>query len=494
MRSRPLVRNVLFNFIGQTAPLLAAAVTLPTLAHTFGIDRLGVLTLAWVLLGSFGLLDFGLGRSLTQSVAARLATDRAHELPVEIVTSWFVLAVLGAGAGLALALATPRIVADVLTVPAGLEEETRHSLYALAAGLPFLTLSSGMRGLLEAQQRFDLVNFVRMPLGLLTYLGPLLVLPFTRSVAAAVTVIAASRVLACVAYLVFCLRGWPHLRVSHLRTSALKRLAGTGMWMTIANIAGTLIAYLDRFVLGALATLATVAYYATPQELITKLTVVPMSVSGVLFPVFSAAAASGNPGLRGLFGKMSTYIFVLLAPVTLTGAAFAPELLRIWLGGDFSAASAQAVRWFCFGVLLNSLAVAPMSLLQAVGRADLTAKLQLLQMPLYFGALWWVTQQFGSIGTAVIWGTRMLLDATILFAASRQLLPDPGPLYRRFAMMLVATVAVFGVLLVAPGLASRIFVFVTALVLLAGWLPQLLTKDDRDYAVLALRRLRSRPV
>ena len=71
MRSRPLVRNVLFNFIGQAAPLLAAAVALPTLAHTFGIDRLGVLTLAWVLLGSFGLLDFGLGRSLTQSVAAR---------------------------------------------------------------------------------------------------------------------------------------------------------------------------------------------------------------------------------------------------------------------------------------------------------------------------------------------------------------------------------------------------------------------------------------
>ncbi len=421
------------------------------LANTLGIDRLGVLTLAWVLLGSFGLLDFGLGRSLTQSVAAGLATDRAHELPVEIVTSWFVLAVLGAGAGLALALAAPRVVADVLTVPAGLHDETRNALYALAAGLPFMTLSSGLRGLLEAEQRFDLVNIVRMPLGVLTYLGPLLVLPFTRSVAAAVAVIAASRVLSCVAYLLFCLRGWPHLRVSHLRMSALRQLAGTGMWMTIANVAGTLIAFLDRFVLGALATLAAVAYYATPQEFITKLTVVPMAVSGVLFPAFSAAAASGNPGLRGLFSKMSTYIFVLLAPVTLTGAAFAPELLRIWLGGDFSAESSQAIPWFCFGVLLNSLAVAPISLLQAVGRADLTAKLQLLQVPFYLGALWWATQQFGPIGTAVVWGIRMLLDATVLFAASRRLLPDPGRLYRRFAMMLLASVGVFCVLLAAPG-------------------------------------------
>ena len=471
--------------------MLAAAIGLPLAARLFGIDRLGVLTLAWALLGSFGLLDFGLGRSLTQSVSAGLATGRRDRLPDEIVTSWTLLAVIGAACGLALASASSYIVADVLTLPEHLRHETLLALYALAAALPFMTLSSGLRGLLEAQQKFGLVNLVRSPLGVVTYLGPLLVVPFTRSVAAAVAVLAVARIAACVAYLALCLREWPQLGFRNLHWAAVADVARSGAWIALTNLGGTVLAYLDRLVLGSLATISTLAYYSTPQEIITRIAVVPMALAGVLFPAFSGAVAANDPHRRSLFDKMSTYTYVLLAPITLAGAAFAPELLGIWLGPSFAQASAGAVLWFCFGMLLNSVAVAPSSFLQAAGRADLTARIQLIELPVYVAALAWATSRFGLTGTAIVWAARIVVDCVLLFAASRRFVPAAADIYRRLALMLVAAVAAFGLLALAPGLGARAALFVVSMVALTALLPQLLSRDDREYALLAWHRLRS---
>jgi O-antigen/teichoic acid export membrane protein len=48
VQSRTLVRNVIVNFAGQIMPFLAAVVSMPVLAKALGIERLGLLNLAWV--------------------------------------------------------------------------------------------------------------------------------------------------------------------------------------------------------------------------------------------------------------------------------------------------------------------------------------------------------------------------------------------------------------------------------------------------------------
>ena len=61
-----------------------------------------------------------------------------------------------------------------------------------------------------------------------------------------------------------------------------------GGWMTVTNIVSPFMAYLDRFLIGALISLTAVAYYVTPFEMITKLLVIPAALVGVLFPAFSS--------------------------------------------------------------------------------------------------------------------------------------------------------------------------------------------------------------
>ena len=48
-----LLRNAPLVVLGEAVPAVAAVVAMPLLVAALGIDRLGVLTLAWVVIGYF---------------------------------------------------------------------------------------------------------------------------------------------------------------------------------------------------------------------------------------------------------------------------------------------------------------------------------------------------------------------------------------------------------------------------------------------------------
>ena len=73
-------RNVAINLIGRIAPLGVGLFTIPVIIASLGIERFGVLTIAWMVIGYFNMFDVGLGRAITKVVAEYLATDREQEL------------------------------------------------------------------------------------------------------------------------------------------------------------------------------------------------------------------------------------------------------------------------------------------------------------------------------------------------------------------------------------------------------------------------------
>ena len=488
--SRVLARNVGLSLVSQVLPAVAAVVSLPLLASSLGADRLGILTLAWLVVGYFSFFDLGLGRALTQVVAARLSTSEASSLPGIIWTAWASLALVGLLAAISAAAAADSIT-ELLSVPAHLQEETRLSFYVLAAAIPLLTLSAGARGVLEALQRFDLVAIVRTPAAAFTYLGPVLVLPFSTSVVPPIVVLVVARAMVAVAFLVLSLRALPMLRIAvRPRLGNLRDLASTGLWMTIANVFGALIAVADRLVIGSMLSVAAVAYYATPQELITKLTVVPMAFGAVMFPAFSALAESDRAGQTRLFAKTVFHVYLALFPITILGAAFAPELLQIWVGADFVRQSQAVTRVFCAGVLLLGLGVVPYGLLQARRKAWVTALLQCIELPVYVVLLWWAAGQFGIVGAAAVWLLRLAIDSLALFLWSQSLLSaEAGRLRSTVAVMTILTVAAFTTVAGFDSLTVRATFLGVIFVGLGLALPVLTEAADRTRVVNLWRRV-----
>lgn len=421
---RLLAGNTVWNLVGSCAPAVVAVFCLPVIKRDLGTDRLGVITLAWAVIGYFSFFDLGLSRALTKLVAEKLGQSRRDEVPSLVWTSLILMMLLGVFGALTSVGLSRWFVERLLKIPPSLQRETLYAFYAMSVSIPVVILTAGLRGVLEASQEFRLATAIRIPMGIFTYMGPLFVLPFSHSVTPIVITLVVGRTVACAAHFWACSQALPELWcVQSFRVSLVSPLLRFGSWMTVSNIVGPLMLTFDRFVVGAMVSITAVAYYATPYEVVTKLWLIPAALIGVLFPAF-AAAGGDRDRLAFLFDCGVKYIFIALFPMTLGLIAFAPEILRSWLGSDFAQQSTTVVRLLAVAVFLNGLANVPFAHLQSVGRADLTAKLHLCELPIYMGALFVLVKFLGIRGAAIAWLVRVVMDTAILFFLSRRALRE----------------------------------------------------------------------
>ena len=356
--------------------MIVAVFSIPILMHALGRDRFGVLALAWAVIGYANLFDLGLGRALTQLVAKKLGAGEESEVPTLVWTSLILMLVLGLVGALAAVLLSPWLVHRALNVPVALQPETLRAFYLLGLSVPVVISTAALRGLLEAHQRFGLINALRIPMGVYSFASPLLVLPFSRSLFPVVAVLVGGRVIGWAAHLWLCLRVVPELsdRIAW-RGAAAGPLLRFGGWMTVSNVVSPLMVTLDRFLIGALLSVSAVAYYATPYEVVTKLLIIPGALVGVMFPAFSASFEHDRSRTAVLYSRCVKYVFLVLFPVVLVTVGLAQFGLKLWLGADFAEHSFRVLQWLAVGVLFNSVAQVPFALVQGAGRPDLTAKL-----------------------------------------------------------------------------------------------------------------------
>jgi O-antigen/teichoic acid export membrane protein len=471
-REKAVVRNTALNLGGLAAPMIAAVIATPFLVRGLGLDRFGVLTITWAVLGSFSILDLGLGRAVTQLVAERLEREDAHEIPGLVWTANALLLLFGLIGGLLLALVTPALTGGFLLIPPSLQAESRTVFFLVALSLPWVISTSGLRGVLEANHRFDLANAVRLPMGVFTFLGPLLVLPFSTSLVPVVAVLVVGRVVGWAANLWLCLYAVPVLRVgARVERRYLSPLLRFGGWMTASNVASTVMVYGDRFLIGAVLSLTAVSYYVTPYEMLWRLTMVPGALLAVLFPAFAASAARDSARMVRLFDGGFRAVYVVMFPGTLFLVTFAPELLDLWLGHDFASHSAAVMQWLAAGVFVLSLGMVLATGLQGIGRPDLTGKLNLLELPLYLALLWWLLQSYGIVGAAIAWTARAAVDAVLLGLFFRRAAPLTAASVQRGGVLLLASLPFFAVAasLHTVGVKSAFFSAVLLVFTLVVW-------------------------
>lgn len=488
-----IARNAILNLAGHAAPLLAALFLVPALVMRLDADRFGFLSLAWILVGYFSLFDLGLGRALARLMAERSAAARAAELPVLSRSALALTFALGAAAGGLLFAAAGPVCTRLLNLPAALQGEAVTALRILALCLPFVTLTAALRGLLEGGQRFGWVNAMRMPLGVLTFAAPLAAAIAAPGLVALAVSLALVRLVALLAHWAVCARLYPGLTAIGVPArGAVREMLGFGAWLSVSNIVGPILVYLDRFVIGTMLAVSAVAYYTAPYEVITRLWLVPAALTGVLFPAF---AASDKGLLLARYRTGIKAVLVVIFPLALVGALFAAQWLEAWLGVEYANQGAWAARLLCIGVLLNCLAYLPFTLLQARGRADLVAKTHLAELPVYLVLLAVTVPAYGISGAALAWALRCAGDCAALFwLAHRTILPGErvltGP---QAAVVMLALAAAAGSLW--PGALEARWTYAAVMACVFApliWLV-LFDRDDRDLARNPLAWLREAP-
>lgn len=297
---RALARHTAYNVIGQALPLAVGLAAIPVAARYLGDVRFGVLGLVWALMGYFGLLDLGLGRATTKHVAACLARGdfaTGRQLATLSVLVQAGLGVFGAGI---LALLTPWLVSRAMLVPAALQPEVRAAFYLVAASIPLVSVSAALRAILEAAQRFDLVNLVRTPTSAALFAVPAVVAALGHDLVAIVLWLLVVRLLAMGAWTWIVPRAVAGYRWRvELRWTLFRPLLSYGAWAAVSSAVSPLLGYLERFLLASVVGLAAVGYYTGPAEAVMRLLIVPAALAGALFPAVSAADGIGGAQAMG---------------------------------------------------------------------------------------------------------------------------------------------------------------------------------------------------
>ena len=239
--------------------------------------------------------------------------------------------------------------------------------------------------------------------------------------------------------------------------------------MTVSNVVSPIMSYADRFIVGAVISSAAVAYYVTPQELITKLSILPGALTAVLFPALAAQIARQDEAVMPLITKAAGWIFLTLLPITAAIAIFAKELLTLWVGEPFALQSYVLLQIFSAGMFITCIAQIPFTVIQGAGRSHLTAMIHLIEVPLFLAALFFLARNYGLTGAAVAWFFRVAIDAVLMFWGAKVVLNRAMFGGARLKLMGVTALAVLGfvgAIVPSPSVRAAWLLAVMALVLL----------------------------
>jgi O-antigen/teichoic acid export membrane protein len=420
-----LAKNTLLNFGGQAIPLVVGIGSTPFIIHGLGTARFGILSLIWIILVYFSLFDLGIGRATIKFFAELLGKNENDKLAALFWSSLFFNILLGLIGGMAMFLATPSLIHRVFNIPQELLVEAQSAFYLLSALIPLIVATTTLRGALEGAQRFDLVNAVKIPSSSLTFIIPLGAVLFNYHLPGIVFLLLLARTGTAVMYLILCFKVFPSLKDSlSIERRMIVSLFKFGGWVAVSNFLTPLLVYSERFFIGSVLSMDDLAFYTAPHEIVTRLWILPMSFVVTLFPVFSSLRKERHEDIAKIYAQSSKYLLLIVGPLVLFIVLFAKNILMVWLGSEFAQKSTLVFQILAVGVLINSLINIPFSLIQGLGRPDITAKFHLLELPIYIGLAWFLITKWGITGAALAWCLRVALDAGLIFWASHKLIPS----------------------------------------------------------------------
>ena len=413
-------RHTIYNMAGAAVPILVSLATVPLYLARIGLDRYGVLAICWLILGYFNIFDFGLGRAASQSIAALAeapARDRSRIF-------WASARVSGALTLVAMVLLAPacKLALDQIKVPTpALRGEFDAALPWLVACLPLGLLNSLLNGALTGRREFLKVNLLGTVGSTATALFPLLAAVawgpnLSHLIAAALT----ARLLTAGLLVAACRRAVPLLKPERPLPGEMRRLVSFGGWITVSNIIGPILAFWDRFLIGALLGSAAVALYVVPFNLVWQIVILPGSLTSAMFPLLALA---GPEERERLSRRALGFLSLIMTPALLGGLIVLGPFLHVWLGSEKGAASAPVGYLLLLGLWTNSFALVPAARLEAQAKPGILARLHLAEVLPYVALLYPAVIVWGIRGAAVVWSLRCAVDTLLLFRLSRERMP-----------------------------------------------------------------------
>jgi O-antigen/teichoic acid export membrane protein len=404
-------QHAIFNLAGAVLPIALSLITIPIYISLVGDERYGVLAIAWLLLGYFGLFDLGLGAAIGQRIAA-LAEGTSKQRAEIFWTGLVINSGIGVLGGLIIWPVAVYFFSHLFTVNTELRLELDGAIPWLILAVPLATLTGVLTGALQGRAKFLELNLVSVGSSVLTQLLPITVVWLNGpDLSWIIPFVIVARILTLCALTWLCRLYIFKSEVFSFSVIQAKNLIVFGGWITISSLIGPLMVMLDRFVIGVLLGAKNVTYYSVPFQLSERTSILSGALTSALFPRLAAASKEEANNLTKK--AIKTLAVLMTFPILIAILSIQP-FLEYWLNSNFASRASLTGQILLIGFWFNSLARVPLVQLQASGRPDLVAKCHLVELLPYLVALYFALKYIGLPGAALVFCLRTIIDCIFL--------------------------------------------------------------------------------
>ncbi|TAL94171.1 MAG: flippase [Paraburkholderia sp.] len=407
-----ILKNVAINFFGLVLPTFVSLVTVPAYIKVLGVERYGVISLVWTLIGYFGILDLGMSMAAQNHISKARASNDDEECARVFWSAFWLNLGTGIVGGLVIYFGAFIYTAYFTRVSPALQHEVYMALPWLAIAIPIANVSWVFAGSINGAERFGIYN-TNQTIG--TFLFQLLPLAAAWFVAPNLQSVLAAAVVA--RLLAGLLLGHSALKVLGIRRvmppqlKVARGLFNFGGWMLVTSTTNMVSDSLDRMMLGTAMGARFVTYYTVPQNLVYRLNIVSTAVVRTLFPRLSAVRRDHADVLAQQALEFLNAVFTPVAIVAIFGLE---PFLHLWVGAELAREAAPVGRILVLSVWLIGQANVTRVLIQSQVNPAAAAKVALVELPLFAAGLWFGIAHFGLTGAAVIVAARSLFDYAVL--------------------------------------------------------------------------------
>lgn len=401
-------RNIAANFGGNFWTGLMGLIFVPLYIRFLGIEAYGLMGIFATLLAIFGLLDMGLGATMTREMA-RLSVheEKTQDMQDLVRTLEIPYWAVGLLVSVIVILLSPFIAyrwvnAENLS-PKSVKTAIMIMGLAIAFEWPISLYSGGLMGL----QRQVLLNAITSVIATLRGVGAVLILwlvsPTIEGFFLWQIVVSVTHA----GLMAFSL--WRSLPAAaetpRFRYQLLRNVWRFAAGMTGVSVLATILMQLDKVILSRMLSLQMFGYY-------TLASVVAMTLYRFSGPIFSGTyprfinlvAVGANEELTNLYHNAAQLLSVTVLPAALVVALFSQEILLLWTRSPVTVGHTHLlVSILVAGTAINGILNIPYALQLAYGWTRLAFLGNLVSVLLLVPLMIALTKWYGAVGAASVW-------------------------------------------------------------------------------------------
>ena len=394
--------------------MLIAFFLSPFVIHHLGTSAYGVWLLANSITGYFGLLDLGVGKSVTYYIA-RFHTQGEHEKSSRLVsTALAVFSVLGAvalGASVVIASVAPRL----FHVPESFKANFHVLVILGGATVASCLVTNVFSAILVGLQRFESMNAIEIGMGILRATSILFALGEGKGLITLAIIHLVSYAIMGLIYAWTAWRLYPQLRIRFILSDRAntRLIFSFGSHLFLLSVSSYLILYADALVIGAFLPIAMITFFAIAGNLIAYSRSLVNGISNIVSPLASSLDADGNHDqIARLAVDGPRYATMLVLPIVITLALRGKTFIGLWMGPEYAGLSGEVLQVLSLALFFSAANQVATSMIWGINRHRPLVLVYIAEGLLNLMFSIGLIHKMGIVGVA--WGTVIPTVATSL--------------------------------------------------------------------------------